>query len=129
MLTLATSKFQRMCAGHAFREWRDLYREAKYIKRATGIIFEKSVNSGRLTVPSVKIFFQSVAGGGDVDILDSEDGFERVRMERIIMGVRRQILMILFKEWSERARASKNRRSGASEKLQVRVFFLLLFFR
>ncbi|GMH77076.1 hypothetical protein TL16_g07285 [Triparma laevis f. inornata] len=113
VLTRADRKFKSMVQNHAFRMWRDLWQDIKYTKYASKVIFEKSINSGRLTVPSVNLFFQD-----DLDLLDNEEGFERIKMERTLAGIRRQILTILYKEWVSRSRFAKKRRLAACEKLQ-----------
>ncbi|GMI03400.1 hypothetical protein TrVE_jg5896 [Triparma verrucosa] len=113
VLTRADRKFKLMCSNHAFRCWRDLWQDIKYTKYASKVIFEKSITSGRLTVPSVNLFFQD-----DLDLLDNEEGFEKIKMERTLAGIRRQILTILYKEWVSRSRFAKKRRLAACAKLQ-----------
>ena len=60
-LTRADRMFKRMSTHQAFRSWRDLYLDIKNTKMCSRVIFEKSIQSGRLTVPSVNLFFQQVS--------------------------------------------------------------------
>jgi len=64
-------------------------------------------------VPSVNLFFQD-----DLDLLDNESGFEKIKMERIMAGIRRQIITVLFHSWITTSRTAKKRRVAACEKLQ-----------
>lgn len=114
ILSRADAKFRKMCKGHAFREWRDLYQDIKNTKMCSRIIFEKSIASGRLTVPSVNLFFQE-----DLNLLDGDkEGFEQIKMERVLAGIRRQILTVLFNEWASEAKISMRIQASACAKLQ-----------
>jgi hypothetical protein len=113
VLTRADKKFKQMCVNSAYRAWKDVYQDIKYTKYASKLIFEKSISSGRLTVPSVNLFFQD-----DLDILDNESGFEKIKLERVMLGIRRQILTVLFNSWVGTSRTAKKRRIQACEKLQ-----------
>ena len=113
VLSRADRKFKQMCTHSAYRAWKDVYQDIKHTKYASKLIFQKSINSGRLTVPSVNLFFQD-----DLDLLDNESGFEKIKMERVMLGIRRQIITVLFLSWVATSRTAKKRRVRACEKLQ-----------
>ena len=53
-----------------------------------------------------------------MDLLDNEEGFDKIKMERVLAGIRRQILTLLFAEWAKETRESVRTQAKACEKLQ-----------